>query len=170
VRTYKLHTFGIDGPFLDGIAAVYAQVLHLNWETEYPGFQHYARTFPDFCGFMALVTGEVVGVGWGTHTQPGEWLYDRVAAQIGGEHSALQDAWLLNILAVLESYRGQGIGSGLHDALLEAQLCSRALVCTHVENATARRFYEHKGWQYFQPGCIIQAGERQMVVLHKDCR
>jgi len=164
----ELCKFGMDGPYLDGIASVYAQALNLDWKAEYAGFRHYVQTFPEFQGRVAVVGGEVVGIGWGTRTQPGEWLYDRVAVQIGSDHQVLQDAWLLNTLAVLEEYRRQGIASHLHDALLEAQPCTRALVCTSIDNESARRLYELKGWQYFQPNCTINAGTRRMVVLRKE--
>ena len=166
--SHELCKFSLEGSYLDGIASVYAHALNLDWAAEYPGFLHYVQSYPDFHGLAAVVEGNVVGVGWGTRTQPGEWFYDRVAAQIGGDHPVLRDAWLLNTLAVLEAYRRQGIGSRLHDALLEAHHCPRALVCTPIKNAPSRRLYEHKGWQYLQPDCTIQAGKRQMIVLHKE--
>jgi len=168
MTTFQLSRFSPEEPHLDGIATVYARALNLDWTEEYPVLQFYSRMFGDFQGVAALVGDEVVGVGWGTRTQPGEWLYDRVAAQIGGDHPALQNTWLLNILAVLERYRGLGIGTGLHNWQLAAQPCPRPLVCTDIDNQTARRFYKQLGWHALQPDCTVQVGERQVIVLHKE--
>src|SRR3712207_7588595 len=41
----------------------------------------------------------------------------RVAEQFGSGDPALQEAWLLNILAVRPPYQRRGIGSALHNAL-----------------------------------------------------
>jgi GNAT superfamily N-acetyltransferase len=168
----EIRPFEADGECLDGIARVYRQALNLDWGGEYAMLKQYAERFAGFRGRVALARGDVVGVGWGTRSVAGEWLYDRVAANAGADHPALQDAWLLVVLAVLEEYRGQGIGSRLHHDLLDAQPCPRALVSTHVENDGARRLYERHGWQYFRPECLVEAGPRRLVVLHQeiDCR
>jgi hypothetical protein len=79
----------------------------LDWEAERPGLLHYFRHWPDFCGWAALIEEEWVGLGWGTRTGPGEWLHDRLAAQLGGEHPSLQEVWLLNVLAVQPPYQLQ---------------------------------------------------------------
>ncbi len=164
----QLHPLVLEESFLEAMACVYEEALNLKWEDEFPGVLAYVDRFPDFHGVLASVESEVVGVGWGTRTQPGEWLYDRVVAQIGSDHAVLQDTWLLNVLAVLEAHRGKGIGGLLLDAVMQMQPCSHALVCTPVANTAARRLYEHRGWHYFHPECIVQAGERQMVVLYQE--
>jgi ribosomal protein S18 acetylase RimI-like enzyme len=62
--------------------------------------------------------------------------------RLGSDHPALQDAWRLVELAVAEPHRGLGIGGRLHDALLAAQPCPRALLSTGVANQRARAIYE----------------------------
>jgi GNAT superfamily N-acetyltransferase len=129
---------------------------------------HYYERLPGFRGLVAVAEGVVAGVAWGTRTGPGEWLHDRVAAQLGAGHPALHDAWLLNILAVRPASQRQGIGTALHDALLAAQPCPRTLICTRVENGTARAMYERRGWRYFEPPCLVDTGSGQIVVLRRE--
>jgi GNAT superfamily N-acetyltransferase len=167
---FTLAPFTPESPHWAGIGPVYREALNLDWEAERRSLLHYYERFPGFRGLVALVQGEVVAVGWGTRTGPGEWLHDRVAAQLGSWHPALQDAWLLNILAVRAGYQRQGIGSALHDTLLAAQPCPRALICTRIENGTARAMYERRGWQYFDPPCLVDTGRARLVVLRHEVR
>jgi GNAT superfamily N-acetyltransferase len=165
---FTLAPFTPESPYWAGIGPVYHEALGLDWEVERRNLLHYYERFPGFRGLVAVVQGEVVGVGWGTRTGPGEWLYERVAAQLGAGHPALQEAWLLNILAVRPASQGQGIGSALHDGLLAAQPCPRALISTRVKNGTARAMYERRGWQYFDPPCLFDTGRGWFVVLRRE--
>ena len=166
----QLEPFRPSSAHLHGVGRVYQEALALDWEAEQPGLLHYFERLPDFVGRVALVQGEVVGVGWGTRTLPGEWLFERAASQLGRDHAALQEAWLLNVLAVLQGFRRTGIGTALHDALLEEQPCPRALLSTQVENEVARTFYERRGWQYFSPPCVIDTARHRFVVMHREIR
>ncbi|HZC07401.1 MAG TPA: GNAT family N-acetyltransferase [Ktedonobacterales bacterium] len=108
-------------------------------------FTRYAA-LPDYHGFVALHGGALAGFGFGTRSLPDAWWHDRVTAQVGAEHPALYDAWVLVDLAVAPAHRGKGLGGALMETLLAAQPCPRALLSTEVGNATARRLYErHAG-------------------------
>lgn len=161
--------FDASSPYLDGIVRVYITTWPLN-EDEIRHFITRYSAHADFRGFLALVDGEVVGMGFGRGSLPGQWWHDKVAAQVGSAHPALQDAWELVDLAVLEAYRRYGIGTLLHNVLQESQPCQRMLLSTEVRNATARRLYERLGWRYLHPGFVFNPGQQPFAIMHKEVR
>jgi ribosomal protein S18 acetylase RimI-like enzyme len=130
-------------------------------------FASYAA-LPDYHGLVAAQAGALVGFGFGARSLPGQWWHDRVAAQVGVEHPALQDAWALVDLAVASACRDQGIGSALLETLLAAQPLPRALLSTEVSNAGARRLYERHGWSYLHPGFAFNPGDQPYVVMGRE--
>ncbi|HUG13836.1 MAG TPA: hypothetical protein VMM78_02365 [Thermomicrobiales bacterium] len=58
-----------------------------------------------------------------------------------------------------------GLVSRLHDALLAAQPCPRALVCTGHDNSIARGKYERRGWNYVDM-CLLEpeTGHRYVIM------
>jgi GNAT superfamily N-acetyltransferase len=163
-----LEPFGPEGPHLEAIARIYREALGLDREAEWGMLRDYSARWSEFRGLLAVVEGEVVGVGWGTRTGPGEWLHDRIVERAGADHPALADAWLLNLLAVLPDHQGRGIGSTLHDALLSPVPCARAILCAREENSGARRMYARRGWEHLEPECLIPAGDRRFIVMRRD--
>lgn len=124
-------------------------------------------------GFVGRVGVEqrsdsVVGMGFGARALPGLWWRDRVADTIGHAHPALKDAWVLGELAVRPSWRGQGVGSALHDALLRAQPCPRVLLTTQVGNHDAQRFYRHRGWRVLHRGFAFVEGSTPFMVMSRE--
>lgn len=124
--------------------------------------------YPDFRGFVAVHRGTVIGMAFGTKSEPGQWWHDRVLAQLGGDPQALRDAWVVTELAVLEEWQGHGIGSSLLDALLKSQPYPRALLSTEVGNDRARGMYQRRGWTYLHPGFVFQEGEQPYVVMARE--
>jgi ribosomal protein S18 acetylase RimI-like enzyme len=122
----------------------------------------------DYHGLVALHAGALAGFGFGARSLPGQWWHDRVAAQVGVEHPALQDVWALVDLAVAPEQRGKGVGAALMEALLAAQPCPRALLSTEVSNAGARRLYERHGWNYLHPGFAFNPGDQSYVVMGRE--
>jgi ribosomal protein S18 acetylase RimI-like enzyme len=161
--------FDAQSPYLDGAVGVYTSTWPSN-EEEIRAFILGYAGYPGFRGFVALLNGEVVGMGFGTQSLPGQWWHDKVAAHVGRDHPALRDAWVLVDLAVLEAYRGNGIGTLLHHALLESQLYRRALLSTEVSNAGSRRLYEQLGWSYLHPGFVFNPGQQPYAVMSKEVR
>jgi ribosomal protein S18 acetylase RimI-like enzyme len=50
-------------------------------------------------------------------------------------------------LAVLPAFRGRGVGSRLHDVLLEGVPAERALLSTDAHDSAAVRLYASRGWK-----------------------
>lgn len=88
---------------------------------------------------------------------------------MGVSHPALQDAWVLVELAVLDMHRGKGIGAALHHALLTDQPCPRALLSTEVKNTSARRFYERFGWRCIHSGFKFREEGEPFIVMAREC-
>ncbi|MBA2285980.1 MAG: GNAT family N-acetyltransferase [Ktedonobacteraceae bacterium] len=166
-KTVTLASFSADSRYLAGAVRCYVETWKRDWEASYDFFSRYAR-YPDFYGLVALSDGEVIGSGFGTRSLPGQWWHDVVAAHVGAEHAALQDAWVLVELEVLKAYQGYGTGTRLHNALLAGQPCPRTLLSTEVANRGARRLYERLGWRYLHPGFRFNEGQEPYVVMHKE--
>ncbi|SNY62516.1 GNAT family N-acetyltransferase [Paractinoplanes atraurantiacus] len=93
---------------------------------------------------------EMVGFTYGYTGDFGQWWTDHIAARVSPE---LSREWLgghfeLVELAVLPSHERRGLGTALHDALLDGLPHRVALLtATDDENAPARRLYDRKGWR-----------------------
>lgn len=163
---YHLLAFGPESPLLLDAVRIYAHV----WRRDAQASEQFIvrhRDYPDFYGCLALYQGQVIGMGYGTHTEPGQWWHDRVAEQLGPEHPALQDSWVLSELAVLEAYRSLGVGKGLLDNLLQRQPYEQALLSTQVDNVAAQRFYLRHGWTMLHPGFAFYTGGEPYCIMHR---
>ena len=166
----RIVPFNRTSPYFAGAVGVYTQTWHHPHTVGESYFHRYSTGFPGFLGRVVLLDGLVVGAGFGMRSLPGQWWHDTVAGAVGAGHPALQGAWVLAELAVLEAYRGRGIGSSLHDALLAAQPCPRALLSTELQNTRAQRFYRRLGWRSLHPGLAFRPGNPLFVVLGREVR
>jgi ribosomal protein S18 acetylase RimI-like enzyme len=118
-------------------------------------------------------SGRLVGFVYGYTGAPGQWWYDRVAAALGRTRRA---QWLerphfeLTELAVDPAYQDGGIGSSLHDAVLERLPHERALLSALADNGRVIRFYEHRGWRVLLPELRFEAGRPLFAILGKELR
>lgn len=161
--------YDADSPLLEAALAVFAHV----WPDRDPAearesFPRYAR-YQDFRGLVALHDDMPVGMGYGARSYPGVPWHDLVAARLGEDHPALLDAWRLVELAVVPEAQGLGIGVQLHDALLAAQPCPQALVCTRVHNQHARSMYERRGWVYVEESFYVVEEDDTFVIMCRRC-
>lgn len=163
-----LEPFTIESALMNKVVDARVQIFEGERQQIYDFIARYATVYPDFRGLVALLDGRVVGMGFGARFVVGNWWCDKVAAQVGARDPALQDAWVLVELGVLEPYRGRGIGSILLTRLLELQPCARALLSTQVANTGARRLYERHGWQYLHSGFVFAEGQEPYVVMRKE--
>lgn len=162
----ELIAFNYHSSLLYEAVQVYCEVWERNKEDSLMFFQRYAR-YGHFLGYVASYNSRVIGMGFGTISESGQWWHDKVAQQVGRAHQALQDAWVLTELAVLKEYRNQGIGIALHDRVIREQPFANVLLSTQVSNTGARRFYERQGWTYLHAGFAFQRGRPFYCIMHK---
>lgn len=166
--TVQLHSYTRASPFLDDAVQIFVQT----WSGYNPlsaraSFVRCAGR-RDFRGLVAVSDGTVVGFGFGARSYPGVWWHDQMTNQLGRDHPALCDAWQLVELAVLEAYRGRGIGGRLHDALAEVQPCPRMLLSTYASNARARAIYERRGWYSIHAAFTFPHDAHPYVAMAKE--
>lgn len=122
---------------------------------------------PGYVGLMARNDDKVIGFVFGSFSLVGQWWHERVATHVGHAHPALQDAWVLTQLNVLEAHRNKGIGQALHDRILKKQTSSRVLLSTQVANTGAQRFYKRNGWYILHDGFRFSANDEPYKILAK---
>jgi ribosomal protein S18 acetylase RimI-like enzyme len=97
--------------------------------------------------------GRLAGIAYGYLGSPGQWWHDRVATAMTAQQ---RPSWLrpghfeLVELAVRLDLRRRGIGSRLHDAVLEDER-GPALLSTQVDNEPALSLYGSRGWETVVP-------------------
>lgn len=121
-----------------------------------------------FHGLVAVFNERVVGFTFGHHSQNGDWWHDEVAYRVGVDHPALRDAWVLTQLNVLKAYRGQGIGSQLHDLVIAQQPHTNLLLSTQTHNQRAQAFYKQRGWSVLHDGFAFAKGDDPFMILCKS--
>lgn len=149
-------------------ARVYAAVWGRNWQDSMSFFRKYTH-YPHFKGYVARVDNRIVGMGFGTQSLPGQWWHDKVAARVGQQHPALQEAWILTELAVLAPFRNSQIGTALHNQLLHDQPMPNVLLSTQAGNLGAQRFYTRHGWHIIHHGFAFGHGREKYVIMHQVC-
>ncbi|ADB35222.1 GCN5-related N-acetyltransferase [Kribbella flavida DSM 17836] len=109
-------------------------------------------------GFKLVVSrraadNAITGFAYGYTGDRGQWWSDRVAEHappeivaewVGGHFEFVE-------LAVATEVQGQGVGAGLHDALMTDLPHARALLTTYTDDRPAPRLYLRKGWQILVP-------------------
>ena len=165
---FTLEPFDASSPTLDEVIHVYLEVFGGEDEGVREFITRYATALPDWRGYVARVGDQVAGMGFGTRSLPGQLWHDKVAEQVGGEHPALQGAWVLVDLAVRPAYRNRGIGAAIMNALLASQPWPRALLSTEVANAGARRLYTRTGWRLLHPGFVFISGQQPYVIMARE--
>jgi GNAT superfamily N-acetyltransferase len=161
----ELVAYTQDSPLLEEALRIYARV----WPDRDPdaareGFTRYAG-YAAFRGYVAFVDGEPAGVAYGARSVPGIPWHDIVAPCLGPDHPALQDAFRIVELAVVEKHQGKKLGGRLHDELLAAQPCPRALISTNVTNQRARTIYERRGWRYLHTTFEVHDDPNRYVIM-----
>ncbi len=168
VRECALETFSESTDLLVDAVRIHTKVSGKGWAGSYHFFKRAEET-AGFQGLVALIENKVVGTGFGYYAQAqfGNWWYEKVAEQLGADSPILQDAWQLVTLDILEPYRDMNVAFALHDALLDAQPCSHAILSLEVSNRAGRKFYEQMGWQYAHPNLILKVNEPHHVLMYK---
>ena len=131
----------------------------------------------DRAGFCALVaraadTGRMVGFAYGYATGPGQWWHEQVARAMSTEQIErwLDGAFELVEFAVSPSAQGQGLGSRLHDELLQVLDYRTAVLSTMQSETVALKLYRKRGWVTLLQNFIFPGGARNYMIMGKDLK
>lgn len=152
--------------FVDAVKVYMVVFGQTNFVASTAFFRKYT-SYPYYQGRIVLDESMVVGLAFGALSEPGNWWHDRVAEQVGFDHPALQDAWVLVELGILAPYRNRGIGTQLHNHIVQSQPLPNLLLSTQQDNLSARRLYERLGWDYLHSGFAFSRGDEPYVVMYR---
>lgn len=127
--------------------------------------------FPGFKGGMAVTgEGEVIGFAYGFTSHRGQFFRSQLENVLTEEEGQawLSDSFEVVELAVRPSFRGRGIGSALHDALLENLPHQRAFLAVSPDNLRAIRLYRRKGWSVKKESTVVIPGIGSHMILGKE--
>lgn len=127
-------------------------------------FERHAR-YPGYRAYVA-VDDRVLGYAYGYESRPGQYYHDALREALPDDAG---DRWLRDCfefveLGVAEPARRAGIGSRLHDALLEGVPQRRSVLTTGVDNEPARQLYEKRKWRVVHEPFTLD-DSREMVVM-----
>ncbi|WP_409305178.1 GNAT family N-acetyltransferase [Peribacillus sp. SCS-155] len=102
-----------------------------------------------FIGHTAKTAdGEMAGFVYGYCSLPGMYYRKLMEAALTSDEIAywLDDCYEFVELGVRPKHQGNGIGTMLHDRLLQEATCKTAILSTQYSNVRARCLYERLGW------------------------
>ena len=117
--------------------------------------------------------GELVGFVYGHTGAPGQWWYDRVARALDRK---ARGRWLqpapfeFTELAVRPDFQGTGVGTGLHDRVLEDLPHERALLSALADNVRVVAFYRRRGWETVVDRLRFEPGRPEFTIMGKTLR
>ena len=124
-----LTPFNTGSPLLETATQIYTETWSFNFEDTIDFVRWYSEC-RGFVGYVATIDETPVAMGFGIESIPGNWWHDIVTTAVGRSNPALKNAWALVEFCVLEKYRNQGVGSVLHDKLIETQVYPHLLLST----------------------------------------
>ena len=125
--------------------------------------------------FVGAFAGDarLVGFVYGYTGARGQWWYDRVAKALD---RAARRRWLdpghfeFTELAVHPDFQERGIGSRLHDRILEDLPHERAMLSALAENARVVSFYRRRGWEVVLERLRFEAGRPEFTIMGRELR
>lgn len=164
--SYQILPYNIHSPLIVHAAQVYATVWQRDERDSLAFFRRHAR-YPKFYGLVARLDHRIIGLAFGVAALPEHWWHEQVAQQIGADHPALQEAWILTELAVLAQFRTRHIGADLHDQIIKMQPYHNLLLSTQVSNTSAQEFYRRRSWDVLHPGFAFNPGQEPYMVMYR---
>ncbi|MWG34059.1 GNAT family N-acetyltransferase [Halomarina oriensis] len=106
-----------------------------------------------------------MGYAYGYTSSPGQYYHEALRSVVPPAVYArwFDDCFEFVELGVVERARGRGVGGRLHDALLAGRTHATSVLTTGVDNATARAFYEDRGWEALYQPFDPEGGEPMVV-------
>jgi ribosomal protein S18 acetylase RimI-like enzyme len=132
--------------------------------------RHAAREDFRFRGAFTPAGG-LAGFVYGYTGAPGQWWYDKVAAALDAE---MRRHWMdaghfeFTELAVRPDLQGRGIGSRLHDAVLEALPHDRAVLSALADNVPVVGFYRRRGWVVLLDRLRFEPGRPHFSIMGRE--
>lgn len=141
---------GLD-PYIEAIETIYQRAFGTtDDQAESFTSQQLARHagYPSFSACVAFDGDQLVGFVYGYQSSPGHWWHDTVSpALVAADRGEwLEHAFEFVELAVDPAYQGQGVGGGLHDAVLRGIPYRTALLSTAPPPTNAMHLYRSRGW------------------------
>lgn len=144
----------LSGLLLDQAVAVFAAALGFpRRSARAASFADTVRRHATYHGFRAFGAfderGKLVGFSYGYASQPGLWWREQIAAPLSPAQRQewLTDAFELAELHVHPGAQGFGLGSHLHDHLIQSQSHRTAILSVMHRSQRARQLYSSRGWQ-----------------------
>lgn len=114
--------------------------------------------------------GDLTGFAYGYASAPGGWWRDVVTRSL---HEDIVERWFSDAfefveLAVHPRMQRRGVGTRLHDALLEGVDRGTAVLSTQSENVIARRLYERRGWVVLDPAFMFPNRSYPYTIMGLD--
>ena len=113
--------------------------------------------------------GELIGFAYGYRGMPDQWWYRNVS-RFFLTHEI--DEWMLDYFEFVElgvgpEYRGSGIGTALHNMLLDNLPYRTAMLSTQTENTSAIRLYEKMKWLVVKSNILFPGSDVSYVIMGK---
>jgi hypothetical protein len=99
----------------------------------------------------------VVGFVYGYAGQAGSWFYEQASLRLSRAQMSeyLSDYFEFAELALLPAWQGQGLGSRLHDAILEGLKYRSACLATPEIETRALQLYRRRAWLTLATGIAL---------------
>lgn len=114
--------------------------------------------------------GGLAGFAYGYKSVPGGWWRDMVTSTL---HADLVERWFSDgfefvELAVVPRVQGAGVGTALHDRLLEDVPQRTAVLSTQSENSVALGLYHRRGWIVLDPSFMFPNRSYAYTIMGLD--
>ncbi|WP_407058308.1 GNAT family N-acetyltransferase [Tigheibacillus jepli] len=127
-------------------------------------------SYKGFIGVKAVNNaGEMAGFAYGYTSLPGQFYRMKLEAVLTEQQRKdwLDDCFEFVELAVHPNQRKNGIGSLLHDKLMQNITHETAILTTDVNNLPAKALYRKKGWGIIQANAAVISPESPQSVFGK---
>ncbi|CAM4291628.1 acetyltransferase [Bacillus manliponensis] len=155
-----------DKRLINQIAALYCTVFNKTNEQEFAERVVRHIGYEGFKGVAALnEEGLLIGFSYGYTSLKGQFYHDLLKIALSEENNQhwLEDCFECVELSVHTDYRGKGLGTILHNILLENAPNKTSILTTQVDNDIARRMYNKLNWiDVKEP---IYPGETAYVIM-----
>ncbi|SES66819.1 Ribosomal protein S18 acetylase RimI [Oceanobacillus limi] len=167
--------FTCNDPSLDDIAKIYCRTFvgeYYSDAEKYSAIENLKKhaNYHGFKGLKAInEAGMIVGFTYGYTSLPEQFYRRKLASQLSKEEI---NTWLSSCfefveLAVIPSYKRLGIGSRLHDDLLENLHHTTSILTTDIDNVPAINLYKTKGWQVIKSHSPVISINNLQVIMGK---